>query len=161
MPSVGEGPVVPEGQSDTLRATREGWEGKIPFAYHNLTDRTISLVNCRGSFGLHLEKREDGDWVRAWEVDQLHPVSTLRKAAFRAAGDHVSLPRCSRLASFAGPWKWASCSGALEARTSHWMCARPPLRGAGPPGKSEVLRACTRRCGRRMPSSVHITRTAG
>ena len=66
-PTVDEGPVVVEGRSHTLRATQEGWEGEIPFAYHNVTDRTISLLNCRGGFGLHLEKREEGGWVRAWE----------------------------------------------------------------------------------------------
>jgi hypothetical protein len=66
-PTVDEGPVVVEGRSHTLRSTQEGWEGEVPFAYHNVTDRTISLLNCRGGFGLHLEKRVEGDWVRAWE----------------------------------------------------------------------------------------------
>ncbi len=62
----GGAPIVTDRASYTLQRGSHGWEGEISFEYTNRTDRTISMVNCNGSFALRLEKWEEGDWVSAW-----------------------------------------------------------------------------------------------
>ena len=52
-----------------LTATDVGWLGELDFTFHNVTHRTISLLNCRGGFSLRLEKWDGDDWLPAW-----HPV---------------------------------------------------------------------------------------
>lgn len=68
-PPVGDAAVATSASSYTLQGTQGGWAGEIDFAFTNVTGQTISLLNCRGGFGVRLEKREGGEWVPAW-----HPV---------------------------------------------------------------------------------------
>jgi hypothetical protein len=35
------------------------------FTYMNATDRTISILNCKGRFAIRLEKPEAGEWAAA------------------------------------------------------------------------------------------------
>jgi hypothetical protein len=68
-PNSGGAPVEMSASRYILTTTEVGWRGELGFTFHNVTDRTISLLNCRGGFGLRLEKWDDGRWIPAW-----HPV---------------------------------------------------------------------------------------
>lgn len=59
-------PVMTGASLYTLTPTENGWTGEIDFEVTNGTDRKISLLNCRGGYGLKLEKWEGSDWVTAW-----------------------------------------------------------------------------------------------
>lgn len=50
----------------TLEAQSRGWHGELDFSITNVTDRTVSFVNCGGAFALRLERWDDGEWVYAW-----------------------------------------------------------------------------------------------
>jgi len=65
-PDPGDAPIVTDRASYTLQRGSHGWQGEIAFEYSNATDRTISILNCNGSFALRLEKLEAGAWVSAW-----------------------------------------------------------------------------------------------
>jgi hypothetical protein len=62
----GDTPIVTDRTSYTLQRGSHGWETEIVFEYTNATERTISLLNCNGSFALRLEKLDAGEWVSAW-----------------------------------------------------------------------------------------------
>lgn len=72
----GEGPTAPFSHEDApvvmgselfvLEAGTVGWSGNLAFEYRNRTDRTISLLNCRGNFALRLEKWTGREWVLGW-----------------------------------------------------------------------------------------------
>ncbi len=62
----GDGPVVMGSELFVLEAGTAGWSGTLTFEYRNQTDRTISLLNCRGNFGLRLEKWMGQEWVLGW-----------------------------------------------------------------------------------------------
>lgn len=49
-----------------LEAGTRGWHGELEFSITNVTDRTISLLNCNGAFGLRLERWSGGEWEYAW-----------------------------------------------------------------------------------------------
>jgi hypothetical protein len=65
-PDPGDAVVVTDRSSYTLQRGSHGWQGEIAFEYTNATDRTISILNCRETFGLRLEKLEAGEWIAAW-----------------------------------------------------------------------------------------------
>lgn len=61
------GPVI---QTDSLEYHLiPDWVGlrvDIPYTFENRTGRQISLVNCNGSFSIHLQREQDGEWKFAW-----------------------------------------------------------------------------------------------
>jgi hypothetical protein len=65
-PAPQEAAIRTDQPSYVLERRPSGWEVEIGFEYTNRTDRTISLLNCRGAFGFELQKWEGGAWVTAW-----------------------------------------------------------------------------------------------
>ena len=43
-----------------------GLRVSIPYTFTNRTGGPVYLVNCRGGFGLHLERDDGGEWHVAW-----------------------------------------------------------------------------------------------
>ena len=66
VPEGDDAPVTTGADVYTLERTSTGWSGEIDFGFTNETERTISLLNCNGSYGLMLEKQQDDTWVTAW-----------------------------------------------------------------------------------------------
>jgi hypothetical protein len=60
------GAIVTSAYSYELQRTSVAWTGQIPFTFTNVSDRTISLLNCNGAYSLRLEKLVNGSWARAW-----------------------------------------------------------------------------------------------
>jgi hypothetical protein len=58
--------VVPDAPELVLVRSDGGLSGRLGFTYVNRTGRTISLLNCRGTFGHVLEKWDGAAWVKAW-----------------------------------------------------------------------------------------------
>jgi hypothetical protein len=58
-----------------LERRRTSWEADIPYEFVNRTGDTVYLTNCRGDFGLRLEKWHEGEWVTAWTPVQLMCLS--------------------------------------------------------------------------------------
>ena len=52
----------------TVELVRDGdaFRTSIPYTFTNRTGGPVYLLNCRGGFGLHLERQEEGDWAPAW-----------------------------------------------------------------------------------------------
>lgn len=65
-PSFEHSPVVTGASRYTLERTSSGWRGKIAYAFANTSDRRVSLLNCRGDYGVRLQKRVGDAWVDAW-----------------------------------------------------------------------------------------------
>jgi hypothetical protein len=49
-----------------LEGDEWGWRGEIGYTFRNRTERTISLLNCNGGYGLQLERWDGAEWVVAW-----------------------------------------------------------------------------------------------
>lgn len=49
-----------------LESSGERLRAEISSIYTNATGETVHIVNCEGAFGVSLEKRVGGKWVRAW-----------------------------------------------------------------------------------------------
>jgi hypothetical protein len=64
----GSPPIQTDRASYTLYETSGGrmLRVEIPYTYHNTTEKTVYLVNCRQAVEASLEKRVDGRWVLAW-----------------------------------------------------------------------------------------------
>ena len=73
--SPGDSPVVTDAAQYRLESTSNGWRGRIEYAFTNRTDRTISLLNCRGGYTVTLEKQQGDDWVSAWSPVMLECLS--------------------------------------------------------------------------------------
>lgn len=43
-----------------------GWEGRIPYTIRNVSSAPLHITNCNGSYGVTLERWDDGRWVLAW-----------------------------------------------------------------------------------------------
>jgi hypothetical protein len=65
-PGALDAPIRTE-KSYVLTSRYGGWHGAIGFSYANRTGRTVSLANCRGAYGVRLEKWQDGGWVLAYD----------------------------------------------------------------------------------------------
>lgn len=59
-------PLQTEDLTYELRESARGLEMDIPFTYTNETGETVYVVNCNGNAPPSLQKRVDGEWVRAW-----------------------------------------------------------------------------------------------
>lgn len=66
LPGDDDAPIVTDANRYELRLTGIGWESAIGFAFQNVTDGTISLVNCHGAYALMLEKLVGDEWTMAW-----------------------------------------------------------------------------------------------
>lgn len=66
-PGAAEAAVTTDRDAYALERADGMWRTRIGFALHNRGDQTLSLLNCRGAFGLELQKREAGEWVAAWQ----------------------------------------------------------------------------------------------
>ena len=97
-------------QTDSLvvRLVQEGdlFRTSIPYTFTNRTGGAVYLLNCRGGFGLHLERKDAGGWTLAWSpvllaclsppivideaevwVDTLHVVAGLPESNVRPRFD--------------------------------------------------------------------------
>lgn len=43
-----------------------GWHASIPYTFTNRTGRPVYLANCRGGFGVHLDREDNGTWRTVW-----------------------------------------------------------------------------------------------
>ena len=72
-------PDPPLLQTDSLvvRLVREGdlLRTSIPYTFTNRTGGPVYLLNCRGRFGLHLEREDAGGWTLAWSPVSLACLS--------------------------------------------------------------------------------------
>lgn len=64
--SVSDPLLVTDEPSYVVRFDGLGWGAEIPYTFTNRTGASVYLVNCNGSFGLLLERWEDGQWKTAW-----------------------------------------------------------------------------------------------
>ena len=66
-PSDNGDPLI---QTDALEyQLTPDWVGlrvEIPYTFTNRTGDRVYLVNCNGSFSIHLEREQDGEWKHAW-----------------------------------------------------------------------------------------------
>ena len=63
----GEGPhFQTNADSYVLSDDGRGWRTEIPYTFQNRFGRPVFLVNCRGSFALHLDRLEAGEWQPRW-----------------------------------------------------------------------------------------------
>jgi hypothetical protein len=92
----GETALTTSAPSYRLQRGSSGWSGSIDFTFTNRSAREISLLNCRGGYGLHLEKRVGEEWVPAWRPVMLMCLSQpIRLAPGQSRRDTIPL--------FAGP----------------------------------------------------------
>ncbi len=61
-------PIRTDRAEYTARRVADGVEVEIPFTYTNRTGRTVYVVNCNGIAPPGLQKRVDGEWMRAWSA---------------------------------------------------------------------------------------------
>ena len=67
--------IATDAERYTLERTSTGWSGRIGYRFTNSTDRTVSLLNCRGGYALELQKRQGDTWVTAWSPVLLQCLS--------------------------------------------------------------------------------------
>lgn len=67
--------IVMSASRYTLTSSGNMWSGEIGFTFTNLSDRPLSLLNCRGGYSMTLEKWEKGEWVPGWSPVQLQCLS--------------------------------------------------------------------------------------
>ena len=66
-PTVPTGaPLLTDATVYTLDFDGRGYAGAIPYSFTNTTGGKVFIVNCHGSFALHLERRQGDDWRMAW-----------------------------------------------------------------------------------------------
>lgn len=83
-------PVVMSDSLYVLEAGATGWRGELAFTYYNVTDRTLSLANCRGGFAYRLEKWTDEGWVTAWSPVLLMCLSPPIRIPPGRSHEHVA-----------------------------------------------------------------------
>ena len=85
-----DAPVLMSASEYVLEAGSRGWRGELEFTYQNVTNRTISLLNCRGGFAYRLEKWTEEGWITAWAPVLLMCLSPPIRIAPGGEHEHVA-----------------------------------------------------------------------
>jgi hypothetical protein len=70
-----DAPIATSAGEYTLAPSNSGLAVDIPIRFHNVTGRTLSIVNCRGGLAPVLERRVGGGWEPFWHGVQLQCLS--------------------------------------------------------------------------------------